>query len=54
MIDFVYQMLTTLPPYHVFKIVDRISPYLNRNILSVSEHMHVLVITSPLNVPVYF
>lgn len=32
--DFVYQMLTTLPPYHVFKIVDRISPYLNRNILS--------------------
>lgn len=29
-------MMTTLPPHQVIKIVDRITPYLHRNIISAS------------------
>lgn len=36
-IELAFQLLTTLPPNEVVKIVDRISPYLHCDILSVSS-----------------
>lgn len=35
-LEFAFQLLTSLPPNEVIQVVDRISPYLHRNILSVS------------------
>ncbi|CEP11365.1 hypothetical protein [Parasitella parasitica] len=42
--EFAFQLLISLPPNEVIQIIDRISPYLNRDILSTQQLPHEIAI----------